>query len=98
MPELLLTRDERLLLCSESHHLEPVVLIGAKGATEAIFKEIDRALTAHQLIKVRAPAMAARDRENLSAQIADRLSAARIQLIGRLMVLFRPAPHPEPYA
>jgi RNA-binding protein len=93
-----LSRDERLRLKSRSHHLEPVVLLGANGLTDAVLKEIDRALTAHELVKVRAPAMESREREQMFFDIADRLGAARIQLIGRLMVLFRPAvddPHPR---
>jgi RNA-binding protein len=92
MSELTLSRDERLHLKSESHHLQPVVLLGAQGLTEAVLKEIDRALTAHQLVKVRTPASDRQDRERMFVEVAERLGAARIQLIGRLMVLFRPAP------
>ena len=95
----MLSRDERLRLKSESHHLEAVVLVGANGLTDAVLKEIDRALTAHELVKVRAPASAREEREQMFAHVADRMGAARVQLIGRLMVLFRPArdedPHPR---
>jgi RNA-binding protein len=99
MAELVLSRDERLRLKSESHHLDPVVLLGASGLTEAVLKEIDRALTAHQLVKVRTPASERQERERMFAEIAERLSAARVQLIGRLMVLFRPLPDdPHPHA
>ena len=93
-----MSRDERLRLKSDSHHLEPVVLIGANGLTEAVLKEIDRALAAHQLIKVRTPAVPREEREKLFAEASDRLGAARIQLIGRLMVLFRPPPDEPPRA
>jgi RNA-binding protein len=99
MSELTLSRDERLRLKSGSHHLEPVVLLGAHGLTEAVFKEIDRALTAHELVKVRMPALDRAQRELMFQQVAEGLGAARIQLIGRLMVLFRPAPKdPRPRA
>ena len=99
MSELNLSRDERLRMKSGSHHLEPVVLLGAHGLTEAVFKEIDRALTAHELVKVRMPALDRAQRELMFQQVAERLGAARIQLIGRLMVLFRPAPSdPRPRA
>jgi RNA-binding protein len=96
MTELTMSRDDRLRLKSESHHLEPVVLLGAHGLTEAVLKEIDRALTAHQLVKVRVPASDRQERERMFVEVAKRLGAARIQLIGRLMVLFRPAPE-EPF-
>jgi putative YhbY family RNA-binding protein len=96
MAELTLSRDERLRLKSESHHLQPAVLLGGQGLTQAVLKEIDRALTAHQLVKVRTPASDRHDRERLFVEVAERLGAARIQLIGRLMVLFRPAPEATP--
>jgi len=94
MPELTLTRDERLRLKSRSHHLDPVVLLGANGLSDAAVKEIDRALDAHELVKVRMPASERPQREQWFLEAAERLGAARIQLIGRLMVLFRPAPPP----
>ena len=41
-------------LRARAHKLEPVVIIGAKGLTDEVLAEIDRALKAHELIKVRA--------------------------------------------
>jgi putative YhbY family RNA-binding protein len=96
MTELVLSRDQRLRLKADSYHLEPVVLLGASGLTAAVMKEIDRALAAHQLVKVRLPASPRPQREQLFAEAAAHLGAARIQLIGRLMVLFRPLPEDPP--
>lgn len=98
MAELLLTRDERLALRGRAHHLNPVVLLGAAGLTEAVVKETDRALTAHELIKVRIPGDDRDEREAICAQLADRLGAARVQAIGKLLVLYRPRPEQEPPA
>lgn len=95
MSELELTRDERLRLRGRAHHLHPVVLLGAAGLSEAVLKEADRALTAHELIKVRIPGDDRDEREAISAAMADRLGAARVQSIGKLLVLFRPRPEPE---
>ena len=55
MSEITLSRDARLTLRAQAHHLNPVVLLGASGLTEAVMKEIDRELKAHELIKVRVP-------------------------------------------
>jgi RNA-binding protein len=90
--ELILPKEERLRLRSEAHHAAPAVLLGAAGLSEAAIREIDRALAAHGLVKVKAPAGPREEREQLHQQIAQRLQAARIQLIGRLMVLYRPLP------
>jgi len=96
MAELSLTRDETLSLRARAHNLDPVVLVGANGLSEPVVKEIDRALEAHELIKVRAGRLEGEEREQAFAQLADRLNAARVQAIGHLLILFRPRPEPEP--
>jgi putative YhbY family RNA-binding protein len=96
MAEIDLTRDERLALKGRAHHLNPVVLLGAAGLSEAVIKEIDRALAAHELIKIRVPGEDRGEREALFADLADRLGAARVQLIGKLLVLYRPKPDQTP--
>lgn len=92
MAELTLTRDERLTLKGRAHHLNPVVLLGAAGLTDAVIKEIDRALNVHELIKIRVPGDDRDQREAMFANLADRLGAARVQMIGKLLVLYRPKP------
>ena len=75
---------------ADAHHLDPVVMIGSDGLTEGVGKEIDAALSVHGLIKVR---MSSDDREARQAaleSLADSLSAAPIQHIGKLLVLWRP--------
>jgi len=95
MPQLELTRDERLLLKARAHHLQPVVLLGANGLTPAVLREIDRALTAHELIKVRVPGDDRAEREAIYAQVADDLSAACVAAIGKLAIFYRPRPDDE---
>ena len=92
MAELILSRDERLRLKGRAHHLNPVVLLGAAGLTEAVVNEIDRALAAHELIKIRVPGDDRDQREAMFAGLADQLGAARVQMIGKLLVLYRPKP------
>src|SRR5699024_12367630 len=53
MPKLSITTSERNEYRALAHHLKPVVLIGDQGVTEAVLKEIDTHLQAHQLIKIR---------------------------------------------
>lgn len=92
MAEMILTRDERLALKGRAHHLNPVVLLGAAGLTDAVIREIDRALNAHELIKIRVPGDDRDLREAMFTNLADRLGAARVQMIGKLLVLYRPKP------
>jgi putative YhbY family RNA-binding protein len=75
---------------AEAHHLEPVVLVGAAGATPAVERELDAALAAHGLVKVRVALDDRSEREALLERLADRLGAAPVQHIGKLLVLWRP--------
>jgi putative YhbY family RNA-binding protein len=92
MPAIDLTPAQRKEHRSAAHHLHPVVMIGAEGLTPAVVKEIDAALAAHSLIKVRVFSDDRPAREALLGQLADELNAAPIQHIGKLLVLWRPQP------
>jgi RNA-binding protein len=96
MAELIMSAKERQQLKGEAHKLNPVVLLGAEGLTDAVVREVDRALAAHGLIKVRAPGDDRAEREQIFADLAERLSAARVQAIGKILVLFRPLPDDAP--
>ena len=90
MPQIQLTPAERREHRANAHHLEPVVMIGGDGLTPAVQKEIDAALNAHGLIKVRVFGDDRAAREQMYQQLADDLNAAPIQHIGKLLVLWRP--------
>lgn len=90
MPILELTSRERSDLRSAAHPLRPVVLIGDNGLTDAVLKEIDLALTAHELIKVRAGGDDREAREAMLATICDTLSCAAVHHLGKTLILFRP--------
>lgn len=78
-----------------AHHLKPVVLLGEQGLTDAVIAETDRALKDHELIKVRTSGdRAARDAQQTA--LAERCQAQAVQSIGRMLVLFRKNPEPNP--
>jgi putative YhbY family RNA-binding protein len=79
-----------------AHHLEPVVRVGADGLTDAVVKETDAALAAHGLIKLRVFSDDRAAREAMLADLAERLGAAPVQHIGKLLVLWRPVPPAAP--
>lgn len=95
MPAINLTPAERKAQRALAHHLDPVVLIGGDGLTPAVTKEIDLALNAHGLIKVRVFSDDRAARDAMFAQLADQLRAAPIQHIGKLLVFWRPMPPKE---
>ena len=84
-----LSPSQRRYLRSLAHDLHPVILLGAKGATEAVLKELDLALAHHELVKVK---LSGGDKEERDAQIsflADGTRAESVQQIGHIVVLFR---------
>jgi putative YhbY family RNA-binding protein len=95
MPHIQLTPAQRKVHRAEAHHLDPVVMIGGGGLTDAVKKETDAALNAHSLIKVRVFSDDRVAREAMFQTLADELNASPIQHIGKLLVLWRPAPVKE---
>lgn len=92
MPQINLTPTQRREKRADAHHLDPVVMVGGEGLTPAVVKETDAALNAHGLIKVRVQGDDREAREAMFVQLCDELSAAPIQHIGKLLVLWRPMP------
>lgn len=95
MPQITLTPAQRKVHRAEAHHLDPVVRVGGDGLTPAVKKEINAALKAHGLIKVRVFSDDRVAREDMLKTLADELDAAPIQHIGKLLVLWRPIPEKE---
>jgi len=85
----MLTSAERKALKAKAHKLDPVVHIGAKGLTEQVIAEIDRALRAHELIKVRAGVMDRDQRDQALVLIIEKTKAEQVQQVGKVFVLFR---------
>ena len=95
MPAIQLSPAQRKEHRAAAHHLDAVVAIGHDGLTDAVRREADAALNAHGLIKVRVFADDREAREAVFQALADTLSAAPIQHIGKLLVLWRPMPPKE---
>lgn len=87
-----LTPAERQHLKGEAHKLNPVVLIGNGGLTPAVVNEIDVALKAHELIKIKAAGAEREDRETWMTRICEDLKAQPVQHIGKTLVIYREQP------
>ncbi|ABM56005.1 YhbY family RNA-binding protein [Verminephrobacter eiseniae] len=95
MPSIELTPAQCREQRAHAHRLAPVVLIGSDGLTPAVLREIDAALNAHGLIKVRVFNDDRAARERMYQQLTADLNAAPVQHIGKLLVLWRPLPVKE---
>ena len=89
---LQLSSVQRRELRARSHNLDPVVSIAENGLTEAVLNEIEVSLNAHELIKIRVYGDSRENRLAYLEQICTQLGAANVQHIGKLLVVYRPAP------
>ena len=78
------------------HKLKPVVTISSKGLTNAVNAEIDRALSDHELIKVKLSAGDRTVKKILATQICTSQNAESIQAIGNILLIFRQSDKPNP--
>ena len=85
----MLSPAERKELKARAHDLHPVVMIGAKGLTDEVVKEVELALKAHELIKVRAPSLDRDTREVAFQALCERTGAQGVQHIGKIFILYR---------
>jgi RNA-binding protein len=90
-----LTPRERSHLKARAHSLEPSVQVGHSGLTDALATEVDRALAAHELIKVKILGDDRDVRREIAAAIATRLDAALVYSVGKVIVLWRPRPEDD---
>ena len=92
-----LTNKERAHLKARAHALEPFVQTGNAGITEAVVAEVDRALTAHELLKVRVGVDDREKRVAMGDELCARTGAAAVHRVGKVLILWRPRPlDPEP--
>ncbi|MCL5260618.1 MAG: ribosome assembly RNA-binding protein YhbY [Gammaproteobacteria bacterium] len=82
-------------LRSMLHHLKPVVIIGQNGLSSAVVLETDRALTDHELIKIRLNIEDREVRTKIATEICEKTKAALIQTIGHIIAIYRKNPQTE---
>ncbi|MDF0605481.1 ribosome assembly RNA-binding protein YhbY [Neisseriaceae bacterium TC5R-5] len=82
---------QRKYLQGLAHQIKPVVMIGNNGLTDSVIREIAINLDAHELIKIRVQGDERDVRTALFEQICTDLTAAPVQHIGKLLVIWRPS-------
>jgi len=89
-----LTGYQKKYLRGLAHKLKPVVMVGQKGVTPALFKSVEAALIAHELIKVRFVENKEREQKTrISTEITTQTGCEIAGAIGHTTILYRP--HPE---
>jgi RNA-binding protein len=89
-PPKTLSERQRRHLRGLAHRLQPVVRLGSAGLTDAVAGETDRALSDHELIKIKAPGGDRGARDALFEELARRTGSSLVHRIGNVAVLYRP--------
>jgi RNA-binding protein len=87
-----LTGKQRQHLRGLAHHLDPVVQMGHEGLSEAVVAQVNEALATHELIKVKLAKESEVPRDEVATALAAAAQAEVVQIIGRVLVLFRKPP------
>lgn len=72
-----------------AHHLKPVILVGAKGFSEALVKETDVALQTHELIKVKLAGLEKDEKMPFIELLCTHTQAELVQLLGHIALIYR---------
>jgi RNA-binding protein len=89
-----LTGKQRHQLRGLGHNLNPVVHVGKEGASDALVANLDAELAVHELVKVKLGPNAPSDRHKVAEELAERSRADLVQVLGRTVLLYRPAEEP----
>lgn len=79
-----------------AHPLRPVVTVASNGLSDAVLQELERALSDHELIKVKIAVGDRAQRELVVAALCERSGAQLVQRIGNIATLIRRNPAADP--
>lgn len=91
-PPAPLNANQKRYLRGFAHDLKPVILVGQKGVTDALLKELDLALAHHELVKLRLADDDRASRTESIERIAAESRAEVVQSIGRTACFYRRNP------
>ena len=79
-----------------AHHLNPIVTIGNLGLSTSVIAELNRAISDHELIKVRLNIVDRKLRVEFVNEVSQLLDAKIVQQVGKVVVLYRPNEETRP--
>ena len=90
-----INNHQKKLLRNIGHTLKPVVTVAGNGLTERVLQEIRRALSDHELIKIKLAIIDRQQRSELINDICHLTRAEAVQSIGKTTLLYLPAATPN---
>lgn len=86
-----MTSKQRSYLKGLAMTIDPIFQIGKSSLTPEITQAVDEALEARELIKVHVLKNCADEGKDLAVMLAERTHSQVVQVIGKMIVLYRPA-------
>lgn len=74
-----------------AQRLEPVLMLGKAGVTDAFIKSLDEVLGQHELVKIKFAAFK-EERKTLAPQLAEKTGSQLIWIVGHVAVFYRQQP------
>ena len=88
--------SQRKYLRGLAHSLNPSAYVGQKGLTDTLIEEIDQALNASELIKVKFVEFKKKEEKNeLISQICEATQAHLAGMVGHVAIVYRENKNPE---
>ena len=92
----MLTSKQRAKLRGLANQMDTILQVGKGGIQDALVKQVDEALTARELLKLRALETAPDSARQIAGELAAATGAEVVQVIGTRFVLYRRHPeHPQ---
>lgn len=91
-----LPANQRRALIAAGHHLKAALTVSADHIEDSVVAHVRQAMTRHPLLKVRIAADRGSDCDAAAATLAERVPCALVQRVGRVALLYRPAPEDAP--
>jgi len=88
----MLSKAQLKFLRARCHDLKPVILMGQKGLTEELLAELDRALSHHELVKIKLATDDREQRKLLIDEICQQTRSEEVQSIGKTLSVYRVNP------
>lgn len=89
-----LNSKQRKILEKAAHDLQPVVIVGGAGMTDGVIQMADKALTDHELIKVKFNEYK-EEKQELTTELSEKTNSTLVRIIGNVAILFREAEKEE---
>ena len=85
----MLTGKQRSYLKGMANNMDPIFQIGKNGITENFIKQVDEALEAREIIKIKVLNNSFLDAKEVASDLAEKTNSEFVQSLGNKLVIYR---------